>query len=170
MPLPVIGLLLLVSPVAVPTCIVLCVHMLRNPPRSQSRICAVLALVLGFSATAVYCHGWFSATLGGPFPEVCEDDGASGARSASLGQEYWPLRNACIYADGSTVEHLAMSVNVYVCVSASLAVVLTCAAVLRYRGHDSFPQGPHDHRFSRRLQHSERPLLVQRHHCLTINT
>ncbi|KOU21048.1 hypothetical protein [Streptomyces sp. WM6368] len=141
MPLPLIGLLLLLSLVAVPTCIVLLVLMLRNPPRSQSRICAVLALILGFSATAVYCYGWFSVTLGGPFPEVCEDDGASGARLASLRQEYWPLRNTCIYADGSTVEHLALSINLYVYVLAGLAVVLTCAAVLRHRRARLIPAG-----------------------------
>ncbi|MFI7355521.1 hypothetical protein ACIBTP_16395 [Streptomyces avidinii] len=138
---PLIGLLLLVSLAAVPTCIVLLVLMLRNPPRSQSRICAVLALTLGFSATAVYCYGWFSVTLGGPFPEVCEDDGASGARLDSLKQEYWPLRNACIYSDGSTVEHLAMSINVYVYVSAGLAIVLTCAAVFLYRRARLIPEG-----------------------------
>ncbi len=138
---PLMGLLLLVSVVAVPACIVVLVLMLRNPPRSQSRICAVLAVILGFSASAVYCYGWFSVTLGGPFPAVCEDESASGARLASLQQEYWPLRNACIYSDGSTVEHLSMSINVYVYVLAGLAVVLTCAAVFLYRRARLIPEG-----------------------------
>lgn len=65
MPTPLMGLLLLFSVAAVPACILVIVLMLRNPPRSLSRICAVLALIFGFSATAVYCYGWFSVTLGG---------------------------------------------------------------------------------------------------------
>ncbi|MFJ9340528.1 hypothetical protein ACIRP0_14690 [Streptomyces sp. NPDC101733] len=52
--------------------------MLRNPPRSRPGICAVLALISAFSATAVYCYGWFTVALGGPFPEPCEDRNAAG--------------------------------------------------------------------------------------------
>ncbi len=58
MPAPLMGLLLLTSVAAVPACILSIVLMLRNPPRSPSRICAVLALISGLSATAVYCYGW----------------------------------------------------------------------------------------------------------------
>ncbi|WP_319722032.1 hypothetical protein [Streptomyces sp. MB09-01] len=135
------GLLLLVSVVAVPACIVVIVLMLRNPPRSLPRVCAVLALLLGFSATAVYSYGWFSVTLGGPFPELCEDRSASGAPLASLEQDHWPLRNACLYSDGSTVEHVSTSINVFVYVPAGLAVVLTCAAVFLYRRARHLPEG-----------------------------
>ncbi len=55
MPTPLMSLLLLISVAAVPTCILAIVPMLRNPPRSWSRICAVLALIFALSATAVYC-------------------------------------------------------------------------------------------------------------------
>ncbi|MFG2988686.1 hypothetical protein ACGFZK_05165 [Streptomyces sp. NPDC048257] len=141
MPTPLMGLLLLVSVVAVPACIVVIVLMLRNPPRSLPGICAVLALLFGFSAAAVYCYGWFSVTLGGPFPELCEDRSMSGAPLASLKQDYWPLRNACIYSDGSTVEHVSMSINAFVYVPAGLAVVLTCAAAFLYRRARHIPEG-----------------------------
>ncbi|MFJ5224209.1 hypothetical protein [Streptomyces sp. NPDC088400] len=141
MPTPLMGLLLLMSVVAVPTCILAIVLMLRNPPRSLSKICAILALIFGFSATAVYCYGWFTVTLGGPFPELCEDRNASGAQLASLQQDYWPLRNACIYSDGSTVEHVSMSINVFVYVPAGLAVLLICAAVFLYRRARHIPEG-----------------------------
>ncbi|MER6239106.1 hypothetical protein ABT185_24090 [Streptomyces clavifer] len=133
MPTPLMGLLLLISVAAVPACILVIVLMLRNPPRSLSRICVVLALIFGFSATAVYCYGWFSVTLGGPFPELCEDRLTSGAQLASLKQDFWPLRNACIYSDGSTVEHVSSSINVFVYVLAGLAVAMTCAAAFLYR-------------------------------------
>ncbi|MGK5628119.1 hypothetical protein [Streptomyces sp. URMC 123] len=135
------GLLLLISVAAVAACILVIVLMLMNPPRSVSRICSVLAPAFGFSATAVYCYGWFSVTLGGPFPEVCEDANAFGARLASLRQDYWPLRNACVYSDGSTVEHVSMAINVFVHVSAGLAVVLACAAVFLYRRARHIPEG-----------------------------
>lgn len=141
MPTPLMGLFLLISVVAVPTGILVIVLMLRNPPRSMSRICAVLALIFGFSAAAVYCYGWFSVVLGGPFPELCEDSNASGSQLASLEQDYWPLRNACIYSDGSTVEHVSMSINVFVHVPAALAVVLACAAVFLYRRARHIPEG-----------------------------
>ncbi|WP_405832726.1 MULTISPECIES: hypothetical protein [unclassified Streptomyces] len=138
---PLIGLLLLVSVVAVPACIVVVVLMLRNPPRSLPGISAVLALLFGSSAVAVYCYGWFSVTLGGPFPELCEDRNGPGAELASLKQDYWPLRNACIYSDGSTVEHVSTSINLFVYVPAGLAVVLTCAAVFLYRRARHIPGG-----------------------------
>ncbi|MEK8143353.1 hypothetical protein NKH18_18125 [Streptomyces sp. M10(2022)] len=134
------GLLLLISVTAVAACFLVVVLMLRNPPRSLSRICAVLALLFGFSATAVYCYGWFSVTLG-PFPELCEDRNASGAQLASLKQDYWPLRNACIYSDGSAVEHVSTSINVFVYVPAGLAIVLTCAAAFLYRRARHIPEG-----------------------------
>jgi hypothetical protein len=141
MPTPLMGLLLLISVAAVPACILVIVLLLRNPPRSLSRILAFLALIFGFSATAVYCYGWFSVALGGPFPELCEDRNASGAQLTSLKQDYWPLRNACIYSDGSTVEHVSMSINVFVYVPAGLAVVLTCAAAFLYRRARHIPEG-----------------------------
>ncbi|MEV7723411.1 hypothetical protein AB0P15_01605 [Streptomyces sp. NPDC087917] len=133
MSMPLTGLLLLVSGAAAPACILVLVLMLRNPPRSRPRICAVLALISAFSATAVYCYGWFTVALGGPFPALCEDRNASGAQLARLNQDHWPLRNACVYSDGSTVEHVPMSINVLVQVPAGLAVVLTCVAAFLYR-------------------------------------
>ncbi|MFC8228709.1 hypothetical protein [Streptomyces sp. NPDC057287] len=141
MPAPLMGLFLLISVAAVAACILVIVLMLRNPPRSLSRICALLALAFGFSATSVYCYGWLSVTLGGPFPELCEDRNASGAQLASLQQDYWPLRNACIYSDGSTVEHLSTSINVFVQVPAGLAVAMTCAAAFLYRRARHIPGG-----------------------------
>ncbi|MFJ9079859.1 hypothetical protein ACIRO3_32155 [Streptomyces sp. NPDC102278] len=111
----------------------LLVLVLRNPPRTLPGICAVLALLFGLSAMALYCYGWFSVALGGPFPELCEDENGSGSRLADLAQDFWPLRNACVYSDGSTVEHLSPSINVLVHVQVVLAVVLTCAAVFLYR-------------------------------------
>ncbi|MGW0549627.1 hypothetical protein [Streptomyces altiplanensis] len=140
MPAPLMGLLLLISAAAVPACILVIVLMLRNPPRSPSRICAVLALISVFSATAVYCYGWFSVALGGPFPELCEDRNVSGVPLASLKQDYWPLRNACVYSDGSTVEHVSASVNGFVNVPAGLAVVLACAAAFLYRRARHLPE------------------------------
>ncbi|MFJ7587698.1 hypothetical protein ACIQZO_09975 [Streptomyces sp. NPDC097617] len=137
---PLMGLLLLISVAAVPACIVVIVLMLRNPPRSPSRISAALALLLGFPSTALYSYGWFSVTLGGPFPELCEDGNASGAQLTGLEQDHWPLRNACIYSDGSTVEHVSMSINVCVSVLAGLAVALACAAVFPYRRARHVPE------------------------------
>ncbi|GHB33905.1 hypothetical protein [Streptomyces chryseus] len=141
MPTLLMGLLLLISVAAVPACILVIVLMLRNPPISLPKICAVLALIFGFSAMAVYCYGWFSVALGGPFPELCEDTNASGAQLTSLKQDYWPLRNACIYSDGSTVEHISTSINAFVYVPAGLAVVLTCAAAFLYRRARHIPEG-----------------------------
>ncbi|MFC9951789.1 hypothetical protein [Streptomyces prasinus] len=128
------GTLMLISLATAAAGIVTVVLLLDNPPLSLSRLCAVLVLVLGSSAAAVYCYGWFSLTLGGPFPELCEDRNASGAELAGIEEEYWPLRSACVYSDGTTVEHVSMLINVLVCVPTGLAVVLTCAgAVLRRR-------------------------------------
>ncbi|MFJ6480160.1 MULTISPECIES: hypothetical protein [unclassified Streptomyces] len=141
MTLPLMGLFLLVSAAAVPACILVVVLMLRKPPRSLPGICAVLALIFVFSAAAVYCYGWFSVALGGPFPELCEDGNGPGAQLAGLKQEYWPLRNACIYSDGSTVEHVSRSINLFVYVSAGLAVVLACAAVFLNRRARHVPVG-----------------------------
>ncbi|MEU6294552.1 hypothetical protein [Streptomyces erythrochromogenes] len=124
------GLLLLVSAAAVPACALVLCLLLRNPPRPPSRIAALLAVISAAAAAAVYCYGWFSVALGGPFPALCEDTGASGARLAGLDQGYWPLRNACVYADGSTAEHVSASINAFVHALAALAVVLTCAAAV----------------------------------------
>jgi hypothetical protein len=86
----------------------------------------------------VYCYGWFSVTVGGPFPEWYEDRNASGAELAGIEQEHWPLRSACVYSDGAAVEHVSMSINVLVCMPAGLAVALACAgAVLRRRARPS---------------------------------
>lgn len=141
MPTPLMGLLLLLSVAAVPACVLVLVLLLRNPPRPRARICGAAALLLGCSAMAVYCYGWFSVTLGGPFPELCEDRAASGARPASLHQDFWPLRNACVYSDGSTVEHLSPTVNAFVHGPAGLAVALTCAGAFLHRRARHVPTG-----------------------------
>lgn len=133
MPTPLMGLFLLLSAVAVAACVLVLVLLLKNPPRSPARIFGVLALLCGFAATAGYCCGWFSVTLGGPFPALCEDVNRSGAPLAGLHQELWPLRNACLYSDGSTVEHLPPSVNVLLRTAAGLAVALACTAALLSR-------------------------------------
>ncbi|MBM7055526.1 hypothetical protein [Streptomyces durocortorensis] len=133
MPTPLMGLLLLLSGAAVPACALVVVLLLRNRPRPLPRIFGAAALLFGFSAASVYCCGWFSVTLGGPFPALCEDMNTSGAPLTSLRQDYWPLRNACVYADGSTVEHLAGSIGVLVQVSAGLAVALACTAAFLSR-------------------------------------
>ncbi|WP_248844292.1 hypothetical protein [Streptomyces hirsutus] len=92
-------------------------------------------------AAAVYCYGWFSVTTGGNFPELREDWNASGAELTSMRQEYWPLRSACVYSDGAMVEHTSMSINVFVCVPASLAIVLACANAVLHRRTRSSPEG-----------------------------
>jgi hypothetical protein len=141
-PTPLMGLLLLLSVAAVPACVLVLVLLLRIPPRPRAGIYGVAALLLGFSAMAVYCYGWFSVTLGGPFPGLCEDRAASGARLVSLHQDFWPLGNACVYSDGSTVEHLSPSVNAFVHGPAGLAVALACAAAFLYRRARHVPAGP----------------------------
>ncbi|MBT2511671.1 hypothetical protein J7I98_39020 [Streptomyces sp. ISL-98] len=138
MPVPLMGMLLLLSVATAGAGIVTVFLLLNNPPQPLSKFCAVLVLIFSSSAAAVYCYGWYSVTMGGPFPELCEDRNASGAELASMKQEYWPLRNACIYSDGPTVEYVSMTINVLVCVLASLAVVLTgAAAFLRWRARQS---------------------------------
>ncbi|WP_408994335.1 hypothetical protein [Streptomyces sp. 1268] len=141
MPTPLMGLLLLLSAAAVPACALVIFLLLKNPARSPARVCGFTALLLGFSALAVYCYGWFSVTLGGPFPELCEDRTASGARLTSPEQDFWPLRNACVYSDGSTVEHLSASINVLVYVPAGLAAVLACATAFLARRARHLPEG-----------------------------
>ncbi|MFD3469013.1 hypothetical protein ACFWWM_22070 [Streptomyces sp. NPDC058682] len=138
---PLMGALLLLGVAAAGAGIVITVLLLKNPPLALAKLCAVLALTFSSSAVAVYCYGWYSVTLGGPFPELCEDRNASGAEWAGTHQEYWPLRNACSYSDGSTVEHVGMSINVLVCVLASLAVVLTGAAAFLRRRAPQPPEG-----------------------------
>ncbi|MET9768896.1 hypothetical protein [Streptomyces sp. NPDC006415] len=141
MPTPLMGLLLLLSGAAVPACAVVVVLLLRNRPRPLPGILGAAGLLFGFSAAAVYCYGCFSVTLGGPFPELCEDMNMSGAPLAGLRQEFRPLRNACVYADGSTVEHLPPSVNVLMLGAAGLAVVLGCAAAFLHRRPRPVPAG-----------------------------
>lgn len=136
---PLMGVLLLLGVAAAGAGIVIVALLLKNPPLRLAKTCALLVLILSSSAVAVYCYGWYSVTLGGPFPELCEDRNASGAELAGMYQEYWPLRSACGYSDGSTVEYVGMSINVLVCVLAGLAVVLTGAAVLLRR---RAPQSP----------------------------
>ncbi|NYV78533.1 hypothetical protein, partial [Streptomyces sp. UH6] len=121
--LPTMGVLLLIGPATAVAGVVVVVVMLKSPPRQPSRLCAALAVVLGSLAAAVYCYGWFSVTMGGPFPEMCASRSASGAELARIEQGYWPLRNACVYADGATSEYLSPSVDVLVRVLAGLAVV-----------------------------------------------
>jgi hypothetical protein len=132
------GMLLLLSVATAGASIVTIVLLLNNPTLPLSKFCAVLVLIFSSSAAAVYCYGWHSVTMEGAFPELCEDRNAAGAEMASMKQEYWPLRSACVYSDGSTVEYVSMSINVLVCVLASLAVVLAgAAAVLRWRTRQS---------------------------------
>ncbi|MEU7726818.1 hypothetical protein AB0B78_16470 [Streptomyces sp. NPDC040724] len=133
MPVALMGVLLLLSVATAGAGIVTAVLLLKNPPLPRSTFCAVLVLIFSSSAAAVYCYGWYSVTLGGPFPALCEDRNALGAELASVKQEYWPLRSACVYTDGPTVEYVSMSINVLVCVLAGLAVVLTVAAAFLRR-------------------------------------
>ncbi|WP_233221484.1 hypothetical protein [Streptomyces carminius] len=123
-----LGVLMLISLVTVAAGTVTVALMMNNPPLPMSKLCAVIALIFGSSAAAVYCYGWFSVTMGGPFPELCEDQNASGAELVSIEQEQWPLRSACVYSDGATVEHISMSINVLICTLAGLAIVLACAS------------------------------------------
>ncbi|MFD3733850.1 hypothetical protein [Streptomyces sp. NPDC058632] len=127
------AMLMLISLATAAAGIVTVVLMLDNPPLPLSGLCAVLVLVFGSSAAAVYCYGLFSVTAGGPFPELCEDRNASGAGLAGIEQEYWPLHSACVYSDGAAVEHVSMSINVLVCVPAGLAVLLACAGAVLHR-------------------------------------
>lgn len=133
MPLPLVGVLLLVALAVAAASAVTVVLMLNISPLALPRLCAVLALFFGASAAAVYCYGWLSVTLGGPFPALCDDRNASGAALAAVVQEYWPLRSACVYADGAVVEHTSVSINVLVLLPAGLAVVLVCAGAVLHR-------------------------------------
>ncbi len=73
------GMLMLLSLATGAAGVVTVVLSLDDPPLSPSRLCAVLVPVFGSSAVAVYCYGWFSVAMGGPFPGRCEDRNASGA-------------------------------------------------------------------------------------------
>lgn len=134
------GVLLLLGVATVGAGIVTAAVLLAKPPLSLANLCAALVLIFSSSAVVVYCYGWWSVTLGGPFPELCEDRNASGAELISLQQEYWPLRSACGYTDGSTVEHVDMSINVLVWLLAGLAVVLTGAAAFLHRRAAQTPE------------------------------
>ncbi|GGX81359.1 hypothetical protein GCM10010358_39640 [Streptomyces minutiscleroticus] len=139
MVLPLMGMLMLIGLATAVASIVTVVLMLRYPPVSASRLCAVLVLVSGSLAVAVYCYGWFSVLLGGPFPQSCGDGTASDAELVRIEQEAWPLRSACVYADGATVEHVSMSISVLVCLLAGLAIVLACASAVLHRRVRSSP-------------------------------
>lgn len=131
---PLMGTLMLMGPATAAAGVVTVVLMPNNPPLSLSRLCAVLALTFGASAAVMYCYGWFSLTLAGPFPALCEERSPSGARLTAVEQEHWPLRSACLYSDGPTVEHISMSVNVLTCLLAGLSLTSACAGpVLRRR-------------------------------------
>ncbi|MDX3852735.1 hypothetical protein [Streptomyces sp. AK02-01A] len=97
--------------------------LLSHPPLPVPRTYALVALILASSAVAVYCYGWFSVSTGGPFPELCTSRNDAGADLAAIKQQYWPLRNACVYSDGSTVEYVSMSVTVFVCLLVGAALV-----------------------------------------------
>ncbi|GAA2433497.1 hypothetical protein [Streptomyces glaucus] len=97
--------------------------LLSHPPLPVPNAYALVALSLASSAVAVYCYGWFSVRVGGPFPELCTNRNDAGADLAAIKQQYWPLRNACVYSDGPTVEHISMSVTVFVCLLAGAALV-----------------------------------------------
>ncbi|MER6624518.1 hypothetical protein [Streptomyces sp. NPDC000931] len=117
------GALLAASLVTAAVGVVVVLILLSHPPLPVPRVYALLALILASSSVAVYCYGWFSVTMGGPFPELCTDRNDAGADLASVEQRYWPLRNACVYSDGSTVEYVSMSVTVFVCLLAGAALV-----------------------------------------------
>ncbi|WP_320780715.1 hypothetical protein [Streptomyces sp. CRN 30] len=129
------GVLLLIALATAAAGIVTVVLMLNAPPLPPARFLAVLSLTFSSSAVTLYCYGWFSIAFGAPFPDLCESRSVSGADLTSIEEAYWPLRSACVYADGSTVEHVSSSITALVCVLAGLAVVAGCAgAALRGRG------------------------------------
>ncbi|MEZ3178260.1 hypothetical protein KYY02_05905 [Streptomyces pimonensis] len=117
------GALLAASLVTAVVGVVVILILLSLPPLPVPGIYALVALVLASSAVAVYCYGWFSVTWGGPFPELCTGRNDAGAGLAAIEQQYWPLRNACVYSDGSTVEYVPTSVTVFVCLPAGAALV-----------------------------------------------
>lgn len=87
---PFLGTLMLISLATAAASIVTVALMVNNRPLPLPRVCAVLVLLFGSSAAVAYCYGWFSVTLGGPFPALCEDRNASGADLTRTAQEYWP--------------------------------------------------------------------------------
>ena len=117
------GALLVVSGVAAAVGVVVILILLSHPPLPLPKIYALIALILFSLAVALYCYGWFSVSLGGPFPELCESKNEAGAELAAIKQQYWPLRSACLYSDGSTVEYVSMSINVVVSLLAGSALV-----------------------------------------------
>ncbi|CAL9457377.1 hypothetical protein SUDANB58_02577 [Streptomyces sp. enrichment culture] len=127
------GALLVVSAVTAAVGVVVVLILLSHPPLPLPKACALVALILFSLAVALYCHGWFSVVLGGPFPELCGSGDGAGAEPAAIRQQYWPLRSACVYSDGSTVEYVPMSVNVGVC--------LLAGSALASAGISVFPRG-----------------------------
>ncbi|MEV5350069.1 hypothetical protein [Streptomyces achromogenes] len=123
------GALLVASLVTAAVGVVVVLILLSHPPLPVPRIYALVALILASSAVAVYCYGWFSVTMGGPFPELCTSRNEVGANLATIKQDYWPLRNACVYSDGSTVEYVSISVTVFVCLLMGAASVLAGTSV-----------------------------------------
>lgn len=140
MSLLLMGILLLLTVVTAAAGLLASVVLLNHAPLPVPLLYKVLALVAGSSAAAVYCYGWLSVHLGGPFPELCEDPNTSGAALAGTSQTYWPLRNACLYSDGSTAEHLSSAVTVLVLLLAALAVALTGAATFMSRQARRVPE------------------------------
>ncbi|MFE4665145.1 hypothetical protein ACFRI7_25865 [Streptomyces sp. NPDC056716] len=126
--------LLIVSVFTAAVSIIVVLILLSHPPLPQSRLYALIALILASLAVAVYCYGWFSITMGGPFPELCTSENVVGSKLAAIKQQYWPLRSACVYSDGSTVEYVSMSINVFVSLMAISALVSTGTSIyLRMR-------------------------------------
>ncbi|MFD5232497.1 hypothetical protein ACFWJ5_29045 [Streptomyces qaidamensis] len=117
------GALLVVSAVTAVVGVVVILILLSHPPLPLPKVYALIALILVSMAVALHCYGWFSVSLGGPFPELCQSENAAGAELAAIKQQYWPLRGACLYSDGSTVEYVSMSINVVVCLSAGSGLV-----------------------------------------------
>ncbi|WP_432117969.1 hypothetical protein [Streptomyces sp. bgisy032] len=117
------GALLAASGVTAAVGLVVVLILLSHPPLPVPRVYALVALILTSSAVALYCYGWFSVTTGGPFPELCTSRNEAGADLAAVKQQYWPLRNACAYSDGSTVEYVSRSVTVFVYLLAGAALV-----------------------------------------------
>jgi hypothetical protein len=117
------GVSLAASVVSAAVGIVVILILLSRPPLPVPGVYAFLALTLASSAVAAYCFGWFSVTTGGPFPELCTSRNDTGAGLTAVEQQYWPLRNACVYSDGSAVEYVSMSVTVFVCLLAGAALV-----------------------------------------------
>ena len=112
------GALLILSGVTAAVGIVVILILPSHPPLPLPKVSALIALILLSLGVALYCYGWFSVSLGGPFPELCESENDAGAQLAAIRQQYWPLRSACLYSDGSTVEYVSMSINVVVCLLA----------------------------------------------------